>query len=65
MVELRRYGTERCQMMPRSAEGPLIVIVHGHEAVVTQKAFDSNDDACDYAIEQLRRATAVTSRPAS
>lgn len=44
-------------MTPRDGLPPYTVTIHDGSQV-NKNTFDSHDDACVYAIEQLRRATA-------
>ena len=63
LFELWHYGTARCRMTPRDGERPFIVTIEDGETMRVQRAFESHDEACQYAVEQLRLAT--TARPPS
>ena len=52
-------------MTPRDGERPFIVTIEDGETMRVQRAFESHDEACQYAVEQLRLATSASPPSAS
>ena len=55
--DLWRHRKTRCQMTPETGLPPFTVAIHDGDKLTILRAFDTHDDACEFAVGNLRRAT--------
>ena len=59
LPQLWQHGTKTCRVTPASQPGPYVVVVQDGDTTNEQRTFPNHDDAVSFAIEELRRATAL------
>lgn len=58
LLQLWQHRTKTCRLTPASEPPPYWVVVHDNGEPLSQRTFDTHDEATVHAIEELRRATA-------
>lgn len=55
LVQLWHHGTKTCRLTPPNESGPYWVVVDDGGKAVSERSFDTRQDAISFAVQELRK----------